>query len=101
MSQDKLLYFPVRARGEAIRMLHAIADKPLNDERVTFEQWGAEGIKQKQPLGQIPTYTCDQGVMVMSNSIARYLAKKFGMMGENLWEEALNDMVQEATLSFF
>jgi len=61
-------------------MLHAVADKPLNDEIVTVEQWQADGIKQKQPLGQIPTYTCDEGVVVMSNSIARYVAKKFGMM---------------------
>lgn len=94
----KMIYFPVNARAEAIRMLHAFADVPLEDERVTFEQWGS-GLKEKQPLGQLPVYTCEEGELLMSNSIARYLAKKFGMMGENLWEEALNDMMMEALLS--
>ena len=47
MSQDKLVYFPVRARGEAIRMLYALADKKLEDERVTFEQWQG-GLKQSE-----------------------------------------------------
>lgn len=40
MSQDKLVYFPVRARAEATRMLYALAGKSLTDEKVTFEQWG-------------------------------------------------------------
>ena len=47
MSQDKLVYFPVRARGEAIRMLYALADKQLEDERVTFEEWQG-GLKQSE-----------------------------------------------------
>ena len=32
----------------------------------------------EQPLEQLPVYTCEDGEMVMSNSIARYVAKKFG-----------------------
>ena len=31
-----------------------------------------------QPLGQLPVYTSEQGETVMSNSIARHVARKFG-----------------------
>jgi len=31
---DKLVYFNLRARAEPIRMLYALAGKPLNDVRV-------------------------------------------------------------------
>jgi len=37
--QDKLLYFDVKARGEAIRMLYALAGKGLNEQRISFEEW--------------------------------------------------------------
>lgn len=44
---DKLIYFNVRARGEAIRMMYSIAGKELIDERVSFEEWPEKkkGIK--------------------------------------------------------
>ena len=39
--QDHLLYFNIRARAEPIRMLYAIAEKELNDERINPEDWPA------------------------------------------------------------
>ena len=38
----------------------------------------------EQPLEQLPVYTCEDGELVMSNSIARYVAKKFGK--KNKWQ---------------
>jgi len=37
--RDKHLYFDVRARGEAIRMLYALAGKELDDQRIGFADW--------------------------------------------------------------
>ena len=37
--KDELLYFGIRARGEATRMLYAIAGKGLTDKRITFDEW--------------------------------------------------------------
>lgn len=39
MPQDRLLYFNQKAKGEAIRMLHALADKPLTDEVIEKKVW--------------------------------------------------------------
>lgn len=38
-SQDNLLYFGIRARAEATRMMYAIAGKKLTDERLGFDEW--------------------------------------------------------------
>lgn len=37
--KNKLLYFDGRARAESVRIMHALADQPYIDERVTFEDW--------------------------------------------------------------
>ncbi|XP_067942635.1 probable glutathione S-transferase 8 isoform X1 [Watersipora subatra] len=95
-AKDKLTYFPVYARAESIRMLYSIAGVPFEDVRVQFDDWPA--VKAMQPLGQLPVLECEEGNLVMSNSIARYVAKKLGLFGGNAWEEALNDMVMETCL---
>ena len=37
--KDELLYFGLKARAEATRMLYAIAGRDLADNRITGEQW--------------------------------------------------------------
>lgn len=34
--EDRLVYFNIRARAEAIRMLYAVAGKPLKEERIDW-----------------------------------------------------------------
>lgn len=36
---DRLFYFPVRARGEAIRMLYALSGTSFEDQRISLEEW--------------------------------------------------------------
>ncbi|XP_067942578.1 probable glutathione S-transferase 8 [Watersipora subatra] len=98
-TKDKLVYFDVYARGEPIRMLYAVAGKELDDKIVGEEEWPT--VKEGTPLGQLPTFECEKGTLVMSNSIARYVAKKFGLSGGSIWEEALNDMVVETSIDCF
>ena len=38
---DKLQYFDMRARGEPIRMIYAIAGKEIEDIRISFTEWPA------------------------------------------------------------
>ncbi|XP_067942388.1 probable glutathione S-transferase 8 [Watersipora subatra] len=95
-AKDKLTYFPLHARAASIRMLYGIAGVPFEDVRVPFDDWPA--VKAQQPMGQLPVLECEEGNLVMSNSIARYVAKKLGLSGENAWEEALNDMVMETCI---
>lgn len=41
MADDKLIYFNIRARAEAIRMLYVLAGKRVNEERIKFADWPA------------------------------------------------------------
>ncbi|XP_067942398.1 glutathione S-transferase 1-like [Watersipora subatra] len=95
--KDKLLYFDVYARAEPTRMLYGIAGKEYEDQRIKQMEWPA--IKAEQPLGQMPVFECQHGTLVMSNTIARYVARELGLAGSSSWEEALNDMVVETCFS--
>lgn len=41
MTVDKLTYFNIRARGEAIRMLYSLTGKDFIDDVVHFADWPA------------------------------------------------------------
>lgn len=41
-SQDRLMYFGIRARAEATRMLYTLAGEKFTDERLSFEAWPAK-----------------------------------------------------------
>ncbi|XP_067942430.1 probable glutathione S-transferase 8 [Watersipora subatra] len=90
---DKLVYFTAHGRAEPTRMLYIVAGKSLNDVRVTHQEWPI--MKGEQPLGQVPVFHCEEGSLVMSRTIARFAAKRLGLVGETAWDEAMNDMVVE------
>jgi len=92
---DKLLYFNARARGEAIRMLYVVAGKEYENAIIpdgTFAK-----IKPDLPFGQVPTLETGDGSLCMSNTIARYVGRKLGMVGSSHWEESLHDLVVECS----
>ncbi|XP_067942696.1 glutathione S-transferase 3-like [Watersipora subatra] len=97
---DKLVYLSVRARGEPIRMLYALAEKSLDEDRYGFSQWEKLKSSIETPLGQLPILTTKEGTLCLSNTISRYVAKKFGLVGEGLWNETLNDLIVETLQEF-
>ncbi|XP_067943003.1 glutathione S-transferase 3-like [Watersipora subatra] len=98
--EDKLVYFNERARGESIRMLYALAGKSLEEDRHDYFQWNKLKSTVKTPLGQLPTLTTQDGTLCLSNTISRYVAKRFGLVGEGLWNETLNDLIVETLQEF-
>lgn len=73
----KLTYFDVRARGEPIRLACAIGGIEFEDERISRDEHNArKEDKAKEPLGQLPTLTLDNGqVFSQSGAILRYIGR--------------------------
>nr|UOU03289.1 glutathione S-transferase sigma 1-3 [Brachionus rubens] len=86
----KLYYFNARGRAELARLIFAAAGQQYEDIRFEREQWPE--YKQKSPLGQAPYLeVIDNGKtfqLGQSITIARYLARKFGLAGKGDEEQA-------------
>ena len=91
MPNYKLYYFPIRGRGEIIRLLFAAAGQEYEDITITFEEWPKK--KETFPTGQLPTFEVDGQTMCQSLAIARYLAREFGYAGKSNIEQGLVDQV--------
>merc|ERR1719469_610727 len=75
-----MYYFPLRARGEALRMVAAYGGVALVDEFIPFPEWAAR--KESMPAGktgstQLPVMALPNGtLMPESLDIAKYIAGK-------------------------
>jgi len=98
----KLVYFPVRGRGQAIRYICKDNGLELEEEVVTGETWPK--LKPDTPFGQLPVFYDGAIVLAQSNAIIRYLARKHGLYGKNDVEAAqidmLNDQQEDLRLSY-
>nr|UOU03287.1 glutathione S-transferase sigma 1-1 [Brachionus rubens] len=90
MVEYKLYYFNLKGRAELARLIFAAAGQQYEDIRFEREQWPE--YKQKSPLGQAPYLeVIDNGKtfqLGQSITIARYLARKFGLAGKGDEEQA-------------
>ncbi|KAJ3037309.1 hypothetical protein HDV00_001804 [Rhizophlyctis rosea] len=99
----KLLYFPLRGRAETARMILAAGDADWQNE---FIQWGPDwdGRKDGTPFGHIPIleeYTSPTATeppfrVAETHAVERYLARKFGFVGNDEKEAAVIDSVAES-----
>lgn len=87
----KFTYFNFYGRGEVSRLLFAIAGVEYEDIHVDEKQWAE--LKPKTPFGQLPLLEVDGRVFCQSNTIARYLANKFGFAGKNELDKVQADMI--------
>ncbi|XP_066442927.1 glutathione S-transferase P 1-like isoform X2 [Eleutherodactylus coqui] len=97
MSGYVITYFPVRGKAEGIRMLLADQGATWKEEVVQFADWfgGESDLKQQAVFGQLPQFKDGDFVLYQSNSILRYLARKYGIAGAGNQESALIDMVND------
>jgi len=90
MPEYKLYYFPLRSRGEPVRLMLEYHGAKYDDVKVKFEDWPA--LKPKMPMGQMPVLEVDGKMLCQSTAIARYLAREFGLAGNNTFDMAKADM---------
>ena len=101
----ELKYFDARGAAEVIRLLFAIADVPYTDTRYTITPGSMEAPEFKAAkesgdldmnLGRAPLLVVDGTTTIgQSKAIERYLAAKFGMMGDSPEEAAQIDCIAE------
>jgi len=87
----KFTYFDFYGRGEVSRLLFAIAGVEYEDIHVDMKDWPE--LKPKTPFGQVPLLEFEGRVFCQSNTIARYLANKFGFAGKNELDRIQADMI--------
>jgi len=91
-SKIKFTYFDGRGRGEVSRLILAAAGQPFEDVRIAFEDWPA--LKPKVRGNVLPVLQYNGEEYGQSQSVARFLAQEFGMMGKNNSEAAwINEAV--------
>ena len=96
MADYKLYYFPIKARGEPIRLLFVYKGIKYEDIRIPFDKWPEN--KPNMPFGMMPVLE-ENGDKKLGGSlvILRYLAEKpeFDCAGSNAWENAWLDNIAD------
>jgi len=87
----KFTYFDGFGRGELSRLILAYAGVAYEDVRIKMAEWPA--FKAKMPLGVMPVLDYDGEIISQSKTIARFLAKEFGIAGKTNLQQAKADMI--------
>ncbi|XP_076483692.1 glutathione S-transferase-like [Bombus vancouverensis nearcticus] len=85
----KLIYFNARGRAEHIRYIFAYAGIEYTDERIPEELWPE--YKDSMPYKKLPVLEIDGKPVAQSNAVARYLARKYDLMGKDEWDAMICD----------
>merc|ERR1711892_1614984 len=94
MSGIKLTYFNLKGRAELARLILAQAEVDYEDCRIEREAWAE--LKTSLPMGQLPVLEVDGQTIGQSISIARYLARRFGLAGKTDLDAAEADQAVDA-----
>ncbi|KAG0238151.1 hypothetical protein BGW42_007142 [Actinomortierella wolfii] len=104
-----LYYFKLHGSAAAIRAMLCHANVVWKDKFTSFgAEWEAE--KPKTPFGALPILyetrpDGEERMLPETSAIERYLARKFGFMGSDDWEEAqINvfvSLIEEAAKTWF
>ncbi|XP_055881273.1 hematopoietic prostaglandin D synthase-like isoform X4 [Biomphalaria glabrata] len=87
----KLYYFNFRGRGELIRLLLHTAQVEFIDHRVQPSDWPE--LKPNTPEGHVPFLEVDGVQYGESLPLARYLAKKYNLMGDTELDQLNADII--------
>jgi glutathione S-transferase len=95
MFKKRLIYFNGRGRAEISRLILAYAEVYYEDKRIEFSDWLATKDKMSPPA-TIPILELENGDQIrQSLTIAKYLAREYGLAGANNLEMALVEQVMD------
>jgi len=103
-----LTYFSIAARAEIPRLILVVAGVDHDFHKLKYrETEGADWAEYKQrhadalTFGQVPRYQDETVDIVQSMAITRYLARKYGLNGDNENETTLIDVANEGVSDLF
>ena len=82
----KLVYFDAPGRAELIRWIFAYGGQEFEDHRIKREDWPS--LKATTPFGKLPYLEVDGKALPESVAIARFAARKTGLVGSDDFEAA-------------
>ena len=104
-SKPQLKYFDIQGAAETCRVIFALCNKEYDDARYAIDQKtfsspaflaAKESGELKLNLSRAPVLVTEEGKTIgQSKAIERYLAKRFGLMGKTLEDEAMIDCIAE------
>ncbi|GAB1604680.1 S-crystallin SL11-like [Argonauta hians] len=95
MPTYKLTYFNGKGRAELTRLLFTAADVQFTDDRIDYyTDW--PDLKPHTPNNQLPILDIDgKFIIPQSLSIARYIAREYGLAGKDTLSQAYADSIVE------
>lgn len=95
MPKLKLTYFDFNGgRGEPARLALSIGNVPFEDNRLSFQQFGA--AREQLPFRALPILEVDGVVLAQSNAINRYVGKLTGLYPDDALQAAFCDEAMDA-----
>ena len=95
MPNLKLTYFDIHGgRGEPARLAMFIGGVAFEDDRISFQEFGAN--RDRYPFKRVPLLTIDGVDLSQGNTINRYVAKLAGLYPTDALEAAYCDEVMDA-----
>ncbi|XP_065937989.1 S-crystallin SL11 [Magallana gigas] len=91
MPAYKLMYFDTKGRAEVIRLAFVVAGQSFEDKRFPMEEW--QTVKPTIPQKQLPCLQVDGRLIPQSGAIMRYVAREFGLYGDNNDENTRVDVI--------
>jgi len=91
MPSYEVVYFNGRGYAEATRLMLAYAGQDFKDTRHTSEEWAK--IKDETPMKQLPLLKVDGVPIPQSRAMHGYVAREFGLNGQNNDETTKIDVV--------
>uniref|UniRef100_A0A7E4W668 glutathione transferase n=1 Tax=Panagrellus redivivus TaxID=6233 RepID=A0A7E4W668_PANRE len=99
MSTIQLTYFDTRGIAETARLLLKYGKIDFEDVRIKPADWPA--LKDSTPTGKVPYLKVGSEIIVESNAINRFIAKRVGLAGKDEFEQAHVDAAADIVKDFY
>ncbi|KAK6176893.1 hypothetical protein SNE40_015106 [Patella caerulea] len=102
MPTYRYVFFDLRGKGEIVRLCFHAAGVKFEDVRLDHDSW-PENVRGREasPFGQLPYLEIDGKKFAQSIAIAQYIAREYGLYGDNSLENLSIDGVVGLTIDYF